>query len=301
MRIAIGIFAILLSIAFQEPLAAAEVTPYIPPPPDPRESTWGDAVRRLKDYPMQLAKPQLDQLMVRMAKHICNVAAGGAWSESKRQIEPVHRFTPFVLEHIDGFVIRGGTNLASDPIAQMAKTINDSSFILASARMNTWSGAPCLAIQGASFIANYQSGGPNTVMYSIRNMQVILSACAADEGGEFANDSQLLEIAERFNRLFQDTSKLELKQPKEGELALALVESKGNTAAIAWSATGSLEGHWVRVDTTAGELSMDAQNPGRVKLTAIPEKGATLTCYAVSPDGKEWLKSELKVPGPPAK
>ena len=282
-------------------LAETKDAPFIPPRPQNVLGDWDKDMQLLTKYPMMLVRPQLNQLVVRLAREPDRVAWSEDWERTKQTLTPIPRCTPFILEHASGPIVAGGINLASDSIAQLSLTVEEGRRFLLSARPSTWSGSPCFQVRDASFVVNYEPGKSNKVLYSIRNMQVTLLACALDRQRKVATDAQLLEIAERFNRLFQDTSKLELKQPKEGELALALVESKGNTAAIAWSATGSLEGHWVRVDTTAGELSMDAQNPGRVKLTAIPEKGATLTCYAVSPDGKEWLKSELKVPGPPAK
>ena len=51
---------------------------------------------------------------------------------------------------------------------------------------------------------------------------------------------------------------------------------------------------WLRLDTTAGALSVT--EPGKAILSNIPKEGATLTTYAISPDGKEWRYTTLEIP-----
>ena len=53
-------------------------------------------------------------------------------------------------------------------------------------------------------------------------------------------------------------------------------------------------GWWLRLDTTAGRISVES--PGRAVIKNMPNEGATITVHAISPNGEQWhrLSREIK-------
>jgi hypothetical protein len=262
------------------------------------EADWKNIVERMKDYPMPISKPAMNVVLVRASNRPARLF-NDSWRHDT-QDRPYFPSAPirFLLKGKNDDRAAIGIVTGPDATHQLIETISTACRILSGARPSTIrGGVACLKIQGASFIANYVSAekAPNTVIYSVNNVRIRIHS--VKQLATFPSDDDLTDLAQKFNNLFQDTADLDTKQPKEGELQLGVVERAEDSATINWSATGSLEGHWIRIDTKAGELAIIGEEPGRVALSKIPDEGTTLSCYAISPDGKEWYKTSIQIPG----
>jgi len=157
-------------------------------------------------------------------------------------------------------------------------------------RMNTSSGSPPLPVTNASFGANFWGDGHQDLYWIIGNI------CARIHSpNNIVTNDELVRIANQISALF-DPPPATASKAKPETLQLTTSPNQPDTVRVSvlTPAGSPYADWWLRLDTTAGALSVT--EPGKAILSNIPKEGATLTTYAISPDGKEWRYTTLEIP-----
>ena len=251
----------------------------------------------LKNYPMEIRAPDGRVLVVRTAKEPSMVLLTDDWSACAG-----NDFCRFTMQNKKtqqeiGF----GIKLYSTCRAAFTEEIvSKSAFFNSCQRMNTLNkGVPIIPVKDAFFVMNFDRIGGQYLTWGIGNVGAALRV--TKEGGDgrsIVSNEDLGKMASRLSALFAGAPK-DAAPAVRGNLALT-VNARADKAevALATPANGECTDWWLRLDVSAGVLEMTA--PGKAILRQIPAEGATLTAYAISPDGKKWYRTSAKVGASPA-
>jgi hypothetical protein len=155
---------------------------------------------------------------------------------------------------------------------------------------------PPIKVKNASFVANFTGGPPDQHMvFAIGNLVGGIGVRMEDVAKRlFVDDLELGEMASRLSLLFDPP-------PDEvAEADSAMLKVRVNVIDDGWriEATtpedGPYQGWWLRLDTTHGEIEVTA--PGEAVIKGVPETGAKITVYAISPDAKVWHRTFGDIP-----
>jgi len=277
-------------------------------PRECREETWRYILRKLPKYPAEYPPPGEDVLLVRAASQPAKLAAGGDWLLSKEPIPTIVTAKPppagaarsvFLVRHKPTGA-RAYMVLLRHPnaIRALAHVLyRSASRFGGSARISTWTGSVApVAVRRASFVANYNEAPRNSLMWSAENVEVWLYV-VGDPKDNYVRPKALGALASRLSVLLEPPDEKKVAEASSEQLVLRVASHEKGSAVLKWATPkkGGLDGHWIRVDTSAGKLSLDKD--ARVRLADIPAAGAKVTCWAVSADGRQWLRVALDVPG----
>lgn len=195
--------------------------------------------------------------------------------------------------------VRGSLHLVSNSSTALGvKFLTTMNEYLGCSRMNTMprnkddGGYPPIPVKDASFVADFARGEGETpsIHWAIGN----LSGGFHVRGAENGTRRLLGEMASRVSVLFGD--------PPPDDAAAADIEGLivkvnknigGWRVAVTTPEAGPYHGWWIRLDATHGEIEVKA--PGEAVLIDAPEKGAKITVYAISPDGKTWHSASREI------
>jgi hypothetical protein len=120
-----------------------------------------------------------------------------------------------------------------------------------------------------------------------------LSGAFHIRGPETGTRMLLAEMASRVSGLFADPP-VDVKPVVPDGLSIELSpEGKAHRIKVETPKSGPYSDWWLRIDTNDGEFEVTA--PGEALLKDVPASGATITVYAISPNGKEWCRKKVEV------
>ncbi len=265
---------------------------------------------RLEKYPIPLAAVDSGKVLAQIADAPQELFLDLGWQAAEVKVpeRDEKAMSSVVAIQKDGNVVHVRMSAGANAVLQTQKTKEESfGLFVSSARPSTWSGdvKDKLDLPGAAFAAYYEpsKGAPNKVFACWANAEVVLVARKGQDG-KFASDDELARIGKRFSELLgtPEAAKAEVSDdPKEGGVlkkegvVLKIEKQTGKAAVVSWVVGDKLKGYWVRLDTSAGTLSLDVGAPGKVMITDLPPEGAEVTAYAISPSGRKWHRSKVKV------
>ena len=282
---------------------------------------WALVKETLPAYPLALASPSEDVLVVRMADQSSGLFVSADWEvcetesvvlrNAEKILPPIAKTCSTIRHKKDGYVVQLRIGQCGGSHDAMRAAICASTWMLSAARGSTWHGVAPIPVQDASFVANLAKGPSNTVVWSVGNIMVLLAITkdAADslarlpptttwwgQPTHFLDEAELGRLASQLSIVVAGSAP-EAKPAEPNQLKVTIGEMIENSVSISVETPedGGLKGWWIRMDTTAGQLTLEA--PGRAVLTGVPEGGATVKCYAVSSDGKKWYSSSVRVEG----
>ncbi len=207
---------------------------------------------------------------------------------------------PFMIEKRDGAqkVYCGMGVLSNSSTALGSKFLTTMNEYLGCARMNTMprrkddAGRPPIRVKDASFVADFAVGEGETpsVDWAIGN----LGGGFHVRGAENGTRRLLGEMASRVSVLFGNPPPDDAAAADIEGLIVKVNKNKGGwLVAVTTPEAGLYHGWWIRLDATHGEI--DVKAPGEAVLIDAPEKGAKITVYAISPDGKTWHSASREI------
>jgi hypothetical protein len=314
--------------AARSPAATAEETSATPVAgfdpgdkfPDIEDGMWNLVKKMLAKYPMNLKRPEEKSLCVRVADKPVDLFSSSGWASADPDAKMYRGMDKLpclaqnrlaVVHKQRGYRAEMWMCLCRDNFEAMRRAIRGSAWLMSCARGSTWHGFEPIPVQEASFVANLSKGPSNDVVWSIGNIRVLLAITkdAADslarqpptttwwgQPTHFLDEAELGRLASQLS-IVVAVSAPEAKPAEPNQLKVTIGEMIENSVSISVETPedGGLKGWWIRMDTIAGRLTLEA--PGRAALTDVPEGGATVKCYAVSPDGKKWYFSSVRVEG----
>lgn len=270
--------------------------------PNWNDRGWANLKKRLAKYPMELRHPEAKTLCVRVAEEPAGLLSSGPWAPVEAAPENAVP-NPFrgarairaaVVHKERGYRANIRAWVCPSSFAAMRKAIQASEVFRNATRLNTWhSGVKPIPVTSASYVANFGRGWRNEVIWSVGNIAVVLMM-SKDTDKCFASQAELAALASRLSLVASGPAR-KAKQAKPTQLKVTVKETgKGSaTISVETPKDGGLKGWWLRLDTSAGRLKLEA--PGRATLQDVPRGGATVNCFAISPDGKTWLCRDIKV------
>jgi hypothetical protein len=152
-------------------------------------------------------------------------------------------------------------------------------------------GYPPIPVKDASFVADFALGDGETpsIAWAIGN----LGGGFHLRGGETGTKRLLGGMASRVSGLF-DVPPADVKHVAPDGLSIALsTEGKTHRIKVKTPKSGPYSDWWLRIDTNVGEFEVTA--PGQALLKDVPETGAKIAVYAISPDGKIWHSASREI------
>ncbi len=272
--------------------------------PDWSDRGWANLKKMLAKYPMELRRPEAKTLCVRVAEEPAGLLSSGPWASVEAAPENAvanpyrgaRAIRAAVVHKERGYRANIRAWVCPSSFAAMRKAIQASALFRNATRLNTWhSGVKPIPVTSASYVANFGRGSRNHVVWSVGNMAVVLIT-SKDTDKSFASQAELARLASRLSLVASGPAR-KAKPAKPTQLKVTVKETGKGSAAISVETPkdGGLKGWWLRLDTSAGRLKLEA--PGRATLQDVPKGGATVNCFAISPDGKTWLCRDIKVQG----
>lgn len=274
-------------------------------PPACSDKTWATVKTMLPKYPMTLKWPTEGVVIARMAESPVTMFSSAEWTRTKaddsashngrRMLVSLATTRPAVQHETDKYVVSIRIEQVEGSHNAMKAAMCTSAWMMSAARGSTWHGFNVAKVPSASFIANLADGPRNKMVCSIGNLCVTLNV--SDESREkFPDISTLGKLSDKLGLLM--VPKAPDGQPaKPSQIRITVGDAVKNVIAMTVETPkeGGCEGWWLRMDTTSGRLIVES--PSKVSLLGVNTKGATVTCYAISPDSKEWYSTSVEIPG----
>ncbi|NLX25920.1 MAG: hypothetical protein GXY61_08185 [Lentisphaerae bacterium] len=263
------------------------------------EDQWQGFLRFVQEtYPMKIQSSSSGVLLVHVPNEYGQLFAESGWSVSDNtnsvlELRGVESCSSVITNEAEQVYLKLELAFTSSDASALGYTLAYSTdFYGGSARPSTWGGVSVRAAKGLSFAAHFNEAPNNVGVFQVANCVLLIRAY--DSKDALVTLDQLVALSGRLSNVVGPVKEESVANNTQDGLDLE-VRGRGENGEwlLSWAATGAVGDYWVRMDIDAGALSIEEK--GIVKAKSVPDAGATVHLYAISPDGKTWFHKELKL------
>lgn len=264
------------------------------------EDQWQGFLRFVQEtYPMKIQSSSSGVLLVHVPNEYGQLFAESGWSLSNStnvvlELRGVESRRSVITNEAEQVSLKLELALTSCGASALGYALAYSvDYYGGSARPSTWGGDSVRAAKGLSFAAHFNEAPNNVGVFQVANCVLLIRAY--DSKDSLVTLDQLVALSGRLSNVVGPVKEESVVNNTQDGLDLE-VRGRGENGEwlLSWAASGAVGDYWVRMDIDAGSLSIEEK--GIVKAKSVPDTGATVHLYAISPDGKTWFHKELRLP-----